>query len=315
MNRTSFLVRLAVSLTALAFSYVAARVSALETERVEQPTAEVSTEVSPPLIRAHAHNDYEHRRPLLDALSRGFSSIEADVWLSRGKMLVAHQFWQTSSSRTLSSLYLKPLQTRVAQNHGTVYRGSKQSVNLLIDVKTDAEETYRALHEELSRYSNMLTTFERGEVRLGAVTAIISGDCPRAQLAKQRRRFAACDGRIEDLNRASPASLVPLISENWSAMFDWHGAGAMPSAQRAKLLRITRTAHARGQKVRFWSTPDGAESKERVAVWLELIAAGVDYINTDELDTLRRFLLRYDRPSVRTGIAAPWLGAPILSAR
>lgn len=31
-----------------------------------------------PLARAHAHNDYVHTRPLLDALEHGFTSIEAD---------------------------------------------------------------------------------------------------------------------------------------------------------------------------------------------------------------------------------------------
>ena len=30
---------------------------------------------------AHAHNDYEHARPLHDALARGFGSVEADIWL------------------------------------------------------------------------------------------------------------------------------------------------------------------------------------------------------------------------------------------
>ena len=33
------------------------------------------------LPRAHAHNDYMHERPLYDALSHGFGSIEADVFL------------------------------------------------------------------------------------------------------------------------------------------------------------------------------------------------------------------------------------------
>jgi hypothetical protein len=36
--------------------------------------------------------------------------------------------------------------------------------------------------------------------------------------------------------------------------------------------------------VRFWATP------EKVAVWEELRAAGVDLINTDQLADLRRFL-------------------------
>ena len=31
------------------------------------------------LIHAHAHNDYEHARPLLDALDHGFCGVEADV--------------------------------------------------------------------------------------------------------------------------------------------------------------------------------------------------------------------------------------------
>src|SRR5262249_1980163 len=32
-----------------------------------------------PLIHAHAHNDYEHTRPLFDALDQGFCSVEADI--------------------------------------------------------------------------------------------------------------------------------------------------------------------------------------------------------------------------------------------
>lgn len=42
-----------------------------------------------PLERAHAHNDYEHARPLFDALERGFNSVEADVHLVDGRLLVA----------------------------------------------------------------------------------------------------------------------------------------------------------------------------------------------------------------------------------
>ena len=41
-----------------------------------------------PLIHAHAHDDYEHTRPLLDALDHGFCSVEADIYLVDGKLLV-----------------------------------------------------------------------------------------------------------------------------------------------------------------------------------------------------------------------------------
>lgn len=315
MNRAALPVCLTVLLTILVVTYVASRVYARENARSARFAIAAVTEAVVPLRRAHAHNDYEHSRPLFDALSRGFSSVEADVWLSRGKLLVAHLYWQTSPDRTLSSLYLEPLRKRIEKNKGSVYRGSSESVQLLIDVKTDGSETYEALHEELERYSSILTSFERGQVRRGAVTAIISGNCPRDQMAKQRRRFAACDGRIDDLRKASPASLVPLVSEDWDSVFDWSGSGAMPRAERAKLQRLAKSAHARGQKLRFWSTPDDFGSDEQIAVWLELIAAGVDYINSDALDTLRGFLLRFDRPELKATMTPPWSGAPILSAR
>jgi hypothetical protein len=48
------------------------------------------------LARAHAHNDYERDEPLSDALAQGFSSVEADVWLVDGKLLVAHDLEQAT---------------------------------------------------------------------------------------------------------------------------------------------------------------------------------------------------------------------------
>ena len=48
------------------------------------------TAPSGPLPAAHAHNDYWHERPLHDALERGFCSVEADVFLVDGQLLVGH---------------------------------------------------------------------------------------------------------------------------------------------------------------------------------------------------------------------------------
>src|SRR4051812_44226103 len=43
-----------------------------------------------PLKNAHAHNDYLHPRPLFDALDQGFTSVEVDVFLVNGQLLVGH---------------------------------------------------------------------------------------------------------------------------------------------------------------------------------------------------------------------------------
>jgi hypothetical protein len=49
-------------------------------------------------------------------------------------------------------------------------------------------------------------------------------------------------------------------------------------------------AHENGQLIRFWATPD-IPGKEREAFWTELLEAGVDLVNTDDLSGLRAFLL------------------------
>src|SRR3954470_24466708 len=75
-----------------------------------------------PLVHAHAHNDYLHERPLLDALDNGFCSIEADVALVNDELRVAHSVWLTMPGRTLESLYLEPLRQRIAAHTGRIYR-------------------------------------------------------------------------------------------------------------------------------------------------------------------------------------------------
>jgi hypothetical protein len=237
-----------------------------------------------PLLRAHAHNDYEHPRPLLDALDCGFGSIEADIYLVAGQLLVAHNLKDVKPERTLEALYLDPLRARVQQNGGRVYRGGP-TITLLVDVKTEAVATYAALHARLEKYAAMLTVFRDGVATPGAITVILSGNRARAELAAQPVRYAALDGRLDDLAANPSAALVPWVSDNWTKHFTWKWSGPMPEADRAKFHSLIAQAHAQGRRIRFWSTPDTPEA------WQLLHAAGVDLINTDHLTGLRDFLL------------------------
>ncbi|MEX3103998.1 MULTISPECIES: phosphatidylinositol-specific phospholipase C/glycerophosphodiester phosphodiesterase family protein [unclassified Streptomyces] len=243
-----------------------------------------------PLWRAHAHNDYEHTRPLFDALDHRFGSVEADIFLVGDQLLIGHEVSDLDPTRTLESLYLEPLAARVRANHGSVYRGWRQPVQLLIDIKTEGSSTYLELDRHLRRYPGLFTTYAHGRVRKGAVTAVVSGDrAARGPLEAQAFRRAFYDGRLADLGTAAPASLAPLISDNWTLNFTWLGVGPFPEAERQRLRGIVSAAHERGQKVRFWATPDIA-GPARDALWAELLAAGVDYLNTDDLAGLEVFL-------------------------
>jgi len=237
-----------------------------------------------PLRHAHAHNDYEHKRPLFDALECGFCSVEADIWLVDGKLLVAHDRNQVKPERTLQSLYLDPLRERARRNGGRVYLSGPEVI-LLVDVKSDAEPTYSALREVLKEYSDLLTVFRSGSTATNAVTVIISGNRDRNRMEKETVRYAALDGRLEDLESNASSHFIPLVSESWSKLFKWRGAGAMPKEEKEELAQTVMKSHAQGRRIRFWATPDRAE------VWKELLDAGVDLLNADDLAGLQKFLL------------------------
>lgn len=279
----------AAMVSALCFSLLLGACAPMPTTQVAPTSAATRQTVTlaSPLYRAHAHNDYEHERPLLDALAQGFTSVESDVYLRDGQLLVAHEASQIQPGRTLQSLYLEPLRQIAAHNGGRVY--PDQSLTLYIDVKDDGEATYQAIDRALAPYADLLTRYENGQVTPGAVTVVISGNRVPATMQAQPLRYAGMDGRLSDLGSNAPASLIPIISDNWTKNFTRDGNGSFPAAEQQRLREIVAQAHASGQRVRFWATP------ENPAVWQALIDAGVDQINTDDLSGLRTYLLEHDR--------------------
>ncbi len=238
-----------------------------------------------PLVHAHAHNDYQHTRPLLDALDHGFCSVEADVHLVDGQLLVAHDRNQVKPERTLQALYLDPLRGRVKQNGGRVYRSGPECT-LLIDFKSDWQASYPVLRSLLKQYAEMLTTFRVGAVQTNAIRVIITGHHAKEMFAGETIRYASIDGELTDLGSGESADLIPWISSKWSQSFQWRGSGAIPEADKRKLTNIVAKAHQQGRRVRFWGAPDQA------VFWGEMLANGVDLINTDDLDGAQKFLVK-----------------------
>ncbi|WP_411709921.1 phosphatidylinositol-specific phospholipase C/glycerophosphodiester phosphodiesterase family protein [Arthrobacter sp. B10-11] len=279
-----------MSLTGIAGAAVAEPAAAPSAEARRAAPAVVLGE---PLASAHAHNDYEHARPLFDALEHGFTSVEADVWLVDGELLVAHDREDVKPGVTLESLYLDPLEELVRNQGHSVYPQWDGSLQLLIDIKSEGESTYAAIEQELGEHRAIMSRYSNGTAKTGPVTAVISGNRPLATMQAQEKRFSFYDGRSADLTSGMPAALMPLVSDNWTKLFTWQGVGPMPEAERARLHAYVETAHAAGYRVRFWATPD-QPGTAREAMWTELADAGVDHINTDDLPALQSFLLARD---------------------
>ncbi|MCA9018916.1 MAG: phosphatidylinositol-specific phospholipase C/glycerophosphodiester phosphodiesterase family protein [Planctomycetaceae bacterium] len=246
-----------------------------------------------PLFRAHAHNDYKQKRPLQDALKNGFWSVEADIFLVDGELLVGHSRDELSKDRTLRKLYLNPLKNYFQEN---IQKPDTKSppFTLLIDIKTDGEDVYQVLRKQLQAYQDLLDTYQDGETTRHSVQVVISGDRPVTMIEADNPRYVGIDGRLSDLDSHKPAHLMPLISDRWTSHFQYRGKGKMSDAERTKLREIVRQAHAAGRRVRFWATPESEE------LWQELVAAGVDHINTDKLEKLHDFLSQQANDPPRT---------------
>jgi hypothetical protein len=231
--------------------------------------------------QGHAHNDYRHRHPLTSALAHGFTSVEADVWPVHGQLLVAHDRDQVDVSRTLESLYLRPLARAVrADAAGT-------DVQLLVDVKGTAAGTLPLLRTELASYAGMLTRYRAGDdgctAAPGPVSVVVSGN---AHPVAPDPGTTSLYGYDQPLQRGEDPTVedavTPLASGDWSDFFTWDGRGRMPTREHDRLVAMVDAAHAAGSRIRFWDTPDDP-GPARDALWRELAADGVDYINTDDL--------------------------------
>ena len=232
-------------------------------------------------IHAHAHNDYEHERPLYDALDNRFYSVEADIWLVEGEIRVAHN--KGDWRGTLKELYLDPLKKRVDQT-GSVY-GDGTPFYLWVDIKDRRRELHPVLVALLEDYP-MLTRFTNDHITPGPVTVILTGDArSKESLVEESENRPFC----RDSNHYSPEDPPGDNKWRWFALrwwsyMDWEGNDDLPPQDKAKLREIVDDIHAKGRKVRFYATPETRK------YWDVALEVGIDLINTDDLERLNEFL-------------------------
>jgi hypothetical protein len=226
-------------------------------------------------LRAHSHNDYEHTRPLQDALNSGFASVEADIYLVDGKLLVAHDRKDVRPERTLEALYLRPMRERILRS-GSVLPGVS-TFQLMIDIKANATDVLPVLERTLKPYERLLSHGSSTDYTPGAIEIVLSGDRPIRQLADRRERNIFIDARIEDL-KSPQAGVYRMVSEAWLSHIPWFGSGLISRKHREWLSEYVRRADDLGIKSRFWGLPDTPTG------WRILDAAGVSWIGTDKLD-------------------------------
>lgn len=212
-------------------------------------------------VFAYAHNDYAHGRPLFDALDHQFYAVEADIWYDGGRLSVSHD--GAPYVGTLEGLYLDPLASLVEAN-GSV-QGDRVPFRLVIDIKDENAALPGALHDLLARYPMVGS----------AVLVVATGDSP------MKRAFVDLTPQLGTRDSNDFKTTDPIADAKWTDYaLDW----TQYVADDHQLGCLADDAHALGRKLRLWNTDDTA------ATWSAELAAGVDFINTDDLAGLDDFL-------------------------
>lgn len=286
------------ALLALAAACVAGSEPPPGTLQPRGTAAEAPSGPPPVLLAAHAHNDYRHARPLLDALELGYRSVEVDVFAVDDELLVGHERIETWLRRRMDALYLEPLAQRLRERGHVLAHplADEGGFLLLVDAKADGERVLELLEARLEPLREHLTRFEGGALVPGELTVLLSGARPVAALRSREHRLVHLDGRPGEIGRL-PAALMPLVSDRWGSHVSWRGDGPIPEEEARRLTELARRAHAAGHRLRFWGLPHDE------GVWRAARAGGVDLLQSDDLARLARFL-RVEAPAPDAGDTA-----------
>jgi alkaline phosphatase len=227
--------------------------------------------------QAHSHNDYTRSKPFFDAYEQQFGSIEADLYLVRDSLFVAHEMREIDPKRTFSALYLQPIIEQTGKNGGKIYDKQDMPLQLLIDLKTPGEETLAALIRELEPHKAILAPE-------GLIKIVISGNLPDPAAFEKYPAFIYFDGRPEITYTPGQLKKIGLISQAFQKYSRWNGEGPIPEKDKKNLLKVINQTHDLGKKVRIWATPDNINS------WRTLMSMGVDYLNTDKVREMGDYL-------------------------
>ena len=244
-----------------------------------------------PPVLIHSHNDYAQRVPFYQAYAQQVSSIEADVFLHDGQLLVGHDVEDLRADMTFEALYVEPIVTLFARNGGRAFRDSDQTLQLMVELKSETDPTLRAVAALLGRWPEVFDP----EVNPAAVLVAVTGRVPAPEAFDRYPRFLGFDGAWDADYTPEQLERIALISTNFRDFSQWNGKGTIIPAEKERLEQVIDRAHEQGKPVRFWNAPEGT------TVYYTFYDMGIDYINTDNPEVCAAFFADFGNKNFRIG--------------
>ncbi|MEG1672084.1 MAG: alkaline phosphatase [Alistipes sp.] len=250
-----------------------------------------STVVAQRPILIHSHNDYAQQVPFYQAYAQQVYSIEADVFLKDGQLLVGHDLEDLREDASFEKLYIEPIATLFERNDGRPWRGSENLLQLMIEVKSETAPTMDAVVAMLAKHPQIFDPAKN----IYAVRIAITGRVPEAEEFAKYPSYVMFDGDPQTNYTPEQLRHVGLISANFRNYTHWHGKGSILPEERAKLEEVINHAHAMNRPIRFWGAPEG------VTVYYTFYDMGIDYINTDHPETCAAFFNDFSNKNYQIG--------------
>lgn len=244
-----------------------------------------------PPVLIHSHNDYAQRVPFYQAYAQQVSSIEADVFLHDGQLLVGHDVEDLRADMTFEALYVEPIVTLFARNGGRAFRDSDQTLQLMVELKSETDPTLRAVAALLGRWPEVFDP----EVNPAAVRVAVTGRVPAPEAFDRYPRFLGFDGAWDADYTPEQLERIALISTNFRDFSQWNGKGTIIPVEKERLEQVIDRAHEQGKPVRFWNAPEGT------TVYYTFYDMGIDYINTDKPEVCAAFFADFGNKNFRIG--------------
>ena len=239
-------------------------------------------------LPAYAHNDYENRRPLMDAVTQGFRGVEADIYLVDGVLRVGHDRNAARMGGSFETLYLAPLRLLLTQCNG--FATLAQPFFVAVEIKEASNPTYTALVALLQQYRDVLLT--PPSTPHAPVEVVLVGWHPTSESAidefgaglRIQYRLRRSDQGLPD----SPNPRVRLISVDYGKTMGRWWVTARARQRWLSTLQATKQ-RAPNLLVRVHNVPVDAH------LYTMLLNAGVDLIGTKHVEQTAHILRATER--------------------
>ena len=212
-------------------------------------------------VLIHSHNDYTRNVPFWQAYAQNVYSIEADVFLKDGTLLVGHEMEDLSPDMTFEALYYTPAVTMFDRNGGKPYANG-QPLQLMVELKSETAPAMEALIALLSRRPDVFDP----SVNPAAIRITITGNVPAS-----------------------------VISTNFGAYSIWNGKGSLIIKEAEVVRALIDKVHKMGKPIRFWNAPEGTTP------YYTFYNMGIDYFNTDHPEVCAAYFADFHNKNFQIG--------------